>query len=202
MIKQQEERAILVIASRLLGYPTAELVKDHQDINECVEENIETSELEIELVASYDPLFRLPSQEIQELYVATFDLKSKLGLYLTAHELGDSTKRGAALIKLQKIINQAGFEREGDELADYMPMLFEFLAVAPEAPNHDRLYRRLAVAIQRMLNNIDEGNPYAGILQVLMRYVFPEPTKEEVARLEFDREEADLEELPYPIMYQ
>src|SRR5699024_5797587 len=128
--------------------------------------------------------------------------KSKLGLYLTAHELGDSSKRGAALIKLQKIINEAGFEREGNELADYMPMLFEFLAVVPDTSNHERLYRRLAVALQRMLNNMEESNPYVGILQILMEVVFPQPTKDEVVMLEFDREEADLEELPYPIMYQ
>ncbi|UJL48136.1 nitrate reductase molybdenum cofactor assembly chaperone [Virgibacillus sp. NKC19-16] len=199
---KQEEQAVLVIASRLLGYPTDTFIEEKQNIQECVEENIETSELKIELIASYDPLFRLSSQEIRELYVSTFDLKSKLGLYLSAHEFGDSSKRGAALIKLQKIINEAGFEREGDELADYMPMLFELLAVVPESKYHERLYRRLAVAIQRMLNNIDTENPYKGILQVLMRYIFPEPTTEEVAKLEFDREEADLEELPYPIMYQ
>ncbi|WP_373894843.1 nitrate reductase molybdenum cofactor assembly chaperone [Virgibacillus natechei] len=199
---REEERAVLVIASRLLGYPTDAFAKEKQDIHTCVEENLETNELKMELVASYEPLFRLPSQEIRELYVSTFDLKSKLGLYLTAHEFGDSSKRGAALIKLQKIINEAGFEREGDELGDYMPMLFEFLAVAPGSKYHARLYRRLAVAIQRMLNNIDAENPYKGILQVLIRHIFPEPTTEEVAKLEFDREEADLEELPYPIMYQ
>ncbi|MBY7142035.1 nitrate reductase molybdenum cofactor assembly chaperone [Virgibacillus sp. NKC19-3] len=198
----QEERAVLVIASRLLGYPAENLSQERLDIQECVEENVETRELKQDLIAAYDSLFRLPSQEIRELYVSTFDLKSKLGLYLSAHEFGDSAKRGAALIKLQKIVNQAGFEREGDELADYMPMLFEFLAVAPESKEHERLYRRLGTAIGRMLNNIDAENPYKGILQVLMRHVFPEPTKEEVEKLEFDREEADLEELPYPIMYQ
>jgi nitrate reductase delta subunit len=35
-----------------------------------------------------------------------------------------------------------------------------------------------------------------------MKHVFPTPTKEEIEQLELGREEADLEELPYPIMYQ
>lgn len=198
---EQQERALLAIASRLLSYPDEAFMHEQKDIKECIEENIESFELLRALEKTFVPLNSLTLQEIRELYVATFDLKSKLGLYLTAHELGDSSKRGAGLIKLQKIVNEAGFEREEGELADYIPMLLEFLAVAPEDPRHERLQRRLAVAVQRMVNNIAEDNPYAAVLLLLMEHVFPVPTKEEVEKLEFEREDADLEELPYPIMY-
>src|SRR5699024_1918423 len=140
-------------------------------------------------------------EDLRKLYVSTFDLRAKNGLYLTAHELGDSNKRGAALIKMQKIINQAGYDRIDDDLADYIPMLFEFLAVAPDSQDNERLIRRLAVAVQRIMENLPDENPYFNFLQVLMDVVFPRPTKKEIERLEFEREEADLEELPYPIMY-
>lgn len=196
----QEKRAILIIASRLLDYPSKPFAK--QEIDEFVSESVETDKLRQDLKKVYEPLCLLSSKDIQELYVGTFDLKSKLGLYLTAHELGDSNKRGAALIKLQKIVNQAGFERVEGELADYMPMLFEFLAVAPDTKDRDRLFRRLAVAIEQMKSNLEEKNLYFGILQLLMEYVFPKPTEEEMKQLENGREKADLEELPYPIMYQ
>ncbi|WP_404452298.1 nitrate reductase molybdenum cofactor assembly chaperone [Virgibacillus necropolis] len=198
----QQQRALLAITSRLLSYPLDTFKQEQTDIKNCIMENITSEELLKELETAFVSLHSLTLQELQELYVATFDLKSKLGLYLTAHELGDSSKRGAALIKLQKIINEAGFERMEGELADYMPMLFEFLAVAPEDSHHERLQRRLAVAVQRMVNNIADENPYSAILLILMEYVFPVPTKEEVEKLEFEREEADLEEMPYPIMYQ
>ncbi|MFZ3577277.1 nitrate reductase molybdenum cofactor assembly chaperone [Virgibacillus sp. DJP39] len=198
----QQERALIAIASRILSYPDETFDKDKKEISNIIAENISSKQLMNELEEIFIPLYGLTLQEIQELYVATFDLKSKLGLYLTAHELGDSSKRGAALIKLQKMVNEAGFERVEGELADYIPMLLEFLAVSPADNDHTRLQRRLAVAFQRMLNNIPENNPYAPFLLVLMRHVFPEPTKEEVEKLEFEREEADLEELPYPIMYQ
>ncbi|HLQ71181.1 MAG TPA: nitrate reductase molybdenum cofactor assembly chaperone, partial [Bacillota bacterium] len=84
----------------------------------------------------------------------------------------------------------------------YIPMLFEYLAVSPDDENTDRLIRRLAVAVQRMKDHISGDNPYAIILYVLMEFIFDEPTKEEIEKLEFDREEADLEDLPYPMLYQ
>src|SRR5690625_4443961 len=198
----EQNRTILIIASRLLNYPT-DSSDEKQNIYECIEEDITNKTLKEELTHACDELFKLSPLEREELYVFTFDLKSKQCLYLTAHELGDSTKRGAALIKLQKIVNQAGFEREVGELADYIPMLFEFLAVVPGVtPDIERLSQRLGVAIYRILENIDKENPYTAILTLLMDYIFPVPTQEQIEKLEFDREEADLEELPYPIMYQ
>ncbi|WP_106497469.1 nitrate reductase molybdenum cofactor assembly chaperone [Lentibacillus sp. Marseille-P4043] len=198
---EQQERALLIIASRLLNYPDDHFFEEKHDIYDCLEENILSTELRDKLNTALTTLYGYSLQDLRELYVATFDLKAKHGLYLTAHELGDSNKRGAALIKLQNIIASAGFERIDDELADYMPMLFEFLAAAPASQENERLVRRLAVAIQRILNNLPNNNPYFHILSILMEFIFPEPTKEEIEKLEFDREEADLEELPYPIMY-
>ncbi|MEW9676205.1 nitrate reductase molybdenum cofactor assembly chaperone [Lentibacillus sp. L22] len=198
---EQQDRALLVIASRLLTYPEDDFFDQARDITECMEETMMGLPMFKELEKALKPFYKYRVPELQQVYVATFDLKAKQGLYLTAHELGDSNKRGAALIKLQKIINKAGFERVDDELADYMPMLFEFLATAPDSPDNERLIKRLAAAIQRIMNHMPEESPYYPVLAVLMTFIFPQPTKEEIEKLEFEREEADLEELPYPIMY-
>ncbi|GGB60634.1 nitrate reductase molybdenum cofactor assembly chaperone [Virgibacillus dakarensis] len=198
---EQQERALIMIASRLLTYPDDNFSTLAEDIKECMEENISLAGLREELDMALKPIFHYSLPELQKLYVTTFDLKANQGLYLTAHELGDSNKRGAALIKLQKVINKAGFERVDDELADYMPMLFEFLAAAPDNQENKRLVRRLAVAIHRIMGHLPASNPYYNVLAILMAYIFPEPTKAEIEKLEFEREEADLEELPYPIMY-
>lgn len=196
-----QQRACLLIASRLLSYP-ANTDEERVDIHECIEENIDSNALKMRLYAASSSVFDLDELERQEVYVSTFDLRSKLGLYLTGHEFGDSNKRGAAIIQMQNIISKAGFDRVDDELADYIPMLFEFLVVTPEDKNSMRLVQRLAVAVQRMKDNISGDNPYAIILYVLMEFIFDEPTKEEIEKLEFDREEADLEDLPYPMLYQ
>ena len=196
-----EKRAILVIAARLLDYPADGIKELINDIEELVENLIAATDIKEAIRQMYQPLCNFNDTEIQELYVETFDLKTKLGLYLTAYELGDSSRRGSALIKLQKIINQSGFERTGEELVDYIPMLLEFLAVAPENHESNHLQKRLAVAINYMSEHINQQNPYGGIFKMLMKHIFPTPTKEEIEQLELGREEADLEELPYPIMY-
>lgn len=196
-----DKRTILMMCSHLLGYPSEKFIEEHKELEAVL---LKEGSLTVKqhIVDAYAPLNQLSRQKQQEVYVETFDLTSALGLYLTAHEYGDSTKRGAALIKLQKLVNQAGFERVEGELADYMPMLLELLAVTNHTSEHQRLMKRMAVAVQRMVNSIDLDNPYAGILQLLMKFVFPNPTKQEIEKLEFTREEADLETLPYPIMYQ
>jgi len=139
---------------------------------------------------------------IQELYVQTFDLKTNSGLYLTAYELGDSNMRGAALIRLQKMINEAGFERDDADLADYIPMLLEFLAVADTTDGTERLQKRVGVAVHYMKERMAGDNPYTNIVALLTDYIFEKPSEEEIKELVSGREEADLEELPYPIMYQ
>lgn len=198
----EQEQIILMIAARLLSYPPESMDELRQDIQVCVKEEMNPGVEKNELQKVCDRLFRFTPKMLRELYVSTFDLKSKLGLYLTAHEFGDSPKRGAALIKLQNTISEAGYERVDDELADYIPMLLEFLAVSPTSVEHVRLHKRLAIAIHRMLSNMENVNPYVGMLRILSIHVFPKPTEADIAEMENNREEADLEELPYPMMYQ
>ncbi|WP_066255058.1 nitrate reductase molybdenum cofactor assembly chaperone [Neobacillus drentensis] len=197
-----ESSALLVIMSRILEYPNDEFFEERPIIEKFVNEQIHIEAQRMEILERIAPLFEMGQKKLQELYVETFDYKEKTSLYLTAHELGDSRKRGAALIKLQKLICEAGFEYEGKELADYIPMLLELLAVAPGEENIIRLTRRLSYAIHRLLNNLPGSNPYHNAIDLLMMFVFTAPEKEEIAFLENEREEADLDELPYPVMYR
>jgi nitrate reductase molybdenum cofactor assembly chaperone NarJ/NarW len=197
-----ESSALLVIMSRILEYPNDDFFEERPIIEKFVNKQIHIETHRKEILERIDPLFEMGQKKLQELYVETFDYKEKTSLYLTAHELGDSRKRGAALIKLQKLICEGGFEYEGKELADYIPMLLELLAVAPEEENFIRLRRRMSYAIHRLLNNLPSSNPYHKAIDLLMMFVFTAPEKEEIALLENEREEADLDELPYPVMYR
>jgi nitrate reductase molybdenum cofactor assembly chaperone NarJ/NarW len=197
-----EAIVILITISRILNYPDKSFIDEQLAMNEFLNDELSDTKIRKEVVKNLSPLYELSLEELQELYVETFDYKEQTNLYLTAHELGDSRKRGAALIKLQKLINECGFEYEGQELADYIPMLLELTAVAPEGKEIDFLSRRLAFAINRLVNNLPKSNPYHNAIGLLMKFVFEVPGKEEITLLENDREEADLDELPYPMMYQ
>ncbi|MEH7225144.1 nitrate reductase molybdenum cofactor assembly chaperone [Bacillus sp. JJ1566] len=197
-----EAKAILMIMSRILDYPDQTLLENYPDLEKYVNEEVGSVNMRNEILERIAPLFKMPLLELQELYVDTFDYKDRTSLYLTSHELGDSRKRGAALIKLQKLIVEGGFEYHGKEIVDYIPMLFELLAHAPEGENFERLYRRLAFAVNRIHKNLFDSNPYHKIVNLLMMFVFEAPEAEEITLLENQREEADLEELPYPMLYQ
>jgi nitrate reductase molybdenum cofactor assembly chaperone NarJ/NarW len=197
-----EEKVILVIMARVLEYPQENYREEFASMKELLENEISSASMRKEIVERLEPLYQISLLNLQKIYVETFDYKEATGLYLTAHELGDSRKRGASLIKLQKMICEAGFEYEGTELVDYIPMLLELLAYAPEKEHFRRMARRMSLAIHRIATNLPSSNPYSKVVEVLTMFVFEAPDSEEIALLENQREEADLDELPYPMTYQ
>lgn len=199
---KDEKKAILVILSRLLDYPDQTFIDEQSSILSLIKEYLLSDDVQDEVLKRITPLYSMNLKDLQELYVETFDYKERTNLYLTAHELGDSRKRGVALIQLQKLICEVGYEYEGKELADYIPMLLELLAIAPEDEKFINLSRRVAYAINRLLDNLPSGNPYKNAVELLMMNVFEAPGLEEISSLEILREEADLDELPYPLMYR
>lgn len=196
-----EKKAILMLLSRILDYPYTTFTEEQATITGLIRECISSEDIQKEVLCRIDLFYQLPLAQLEQLYVETFDYKEKTNLYLTAHELGDSRKRGSALIQLQKLISEAGFEYVGKDLADYIPMLLELLAVTPEEEKYIKLSRRIAYAIDRILTNLPDDNPYKKALELGMMYVFETPDAEEISALEKLREEADLDELPYPLMY-
>jgi nitrate reductase molybdenum cofactor assembly chaperone NarJ/NarW len=120
--KELLDRLILVTMSRLLTYPDSNFLDERSSIEEFISEYLSSAKIRKEVLKSINPLYEMMLKDLQELYVETFDYKEEANLYLTAHELGDSRKRGAALIKLQKLICESGYDYEGKDLADYIPM--------------------------------------------------------------------------------
>lgn len=198
----EQSRVVLAIASRVLSYPDDERNHELTDILDAIREELESEQLRQKLNFAIKPLYQIPIQHLKELYVETFDLKEKVGLYLTAHELGDSRKRGMELIELQSMIQSCGFLYRIDELADYIPMLYEFLAASGESEAVERLSVRLSLVTERIRKNLADDNLYKPIVSVLMDEVFEQPSEEDLEKLEQSREKADLDPMPYPLMYK
>ncbi|MFC4386894.1 nitrate reductase molybdenum cofactor assembly chaperone [Gracilibacillus marinus] len=195
---REKEAELLLVAAHLLDYPSKQTIEMVQEwINTSNHWSMERNQLQLLI----RPFQMMSFIELEKLYVNTFDLKAEIGLYLTAYEVGDSNKRGASLIQLQKIINQAGFERNDKELADYIPMLYELIAIMEETDDAIRLWKRLGTVTQTIYQNIPKTNLYFPIFELLMTYVFEAPSDKELEEMERNRETTDLAELPYPIMY-
>ncbi len=198
----EQSRIILAIASRMLSYPSDDYRHDQSDIFAAIMEDLDSEVLRQKLNHAMMPLSQLPLSIIKEQYVETFDLKEKTGLYLTAHELGDSRKRGMELITLQTMIQNAGFVYRLDELADYIPLLYEFLAVTEDSEETALLQTRISLVTARIHKFLTEDSLYRAIFSILLDEVFKGIKLEELEKLEQSRENPDLDPMPYPLMYQ
>ena len=203
-------RAVLVAASRLLSYPDraswallleiAASLREYRDSDSAgCSDAVELLALVAERLHTGDG----DGADREARYVATFDFHEPASLYLTAHELGDSRRRGQALIELRALLRASGFEETGDELPDYLPLLLEFLAHAPaEAPADviQALEQRLAAVCAQIQESLDAASPYRDVFVALLS-MLPEPEGTDPKRLETRREQADTEAMPYPLHY-
>lgn len=68
--------------------------------------------------------------ELQELYVHTFDFHKNATLYMTYFKFEDAKERGQMLAKLKVMYEMFGLNMPDSELSDYLPLICEFLYAA------------------------------------------------------------------------
>jgi nitrate reductase delta subunit len=105
--------------------------------------------------------------ELATTYVETFDLRRHTSLYLTWYLHGDTRKRGMALLRLKRLYAAAGLELDGGELPDYLPLVLEFAALAPDGAG-DTLLREHRPSLELLRHGLhDPESPYADLLDAL-----------------------------------
>lgn len=150
----------------LLQYPDETLMRCRPEISEAIAE-IDDPQARKMLRRFRDCLGDTPLIDLQEQYTAAFDMASATCLNLTYHLLGDDAERGRVLSTLQQVYDRAGYGAAAPELPDYLPMVLEFLAIQPDAPNTDRLWSLLG-AVRTIAQRLSAaGSPYAPLLEHL-----------------------------------
>ena len=102
--------------------------------------------------------------EIEEPYTAAFDLSPETALNLTYHLMGDSEARGRSLAELLQIYRTVGCDPRGSELPDFLPLMLEFLAIAPQLPDSALFYACLGAVAAVAQRLKEKSHPYAGLL--------------------------------------
>jgi nitrate reductase molybdenum cofactor assembly chaperone NarJ/NarW len=100
--------------------------------------------------------------EVAAHYVATFDLRRRCALYLTYYRYGDTRKRGMAMLTFTAAYRAAGYEPDGGELPDYLPMVLDFAALSPRGESLLRAHRADLELVRRALHQAD--TPYAALV--------------------------------------
>jgi len=165
------------IISLLLQYPDQHLEDARTAIVEAVAALPSANQRDaLQLFLDYWRLQQLVA--LQQEYVRTFDFQKRLSLYLTYYLFGDRRQRGMALLRLKKRYAAAGLPPSGTELPDYLPVLLEFAAYAPDMYGRELLGEfRSAIELLRMAL-YDTGSAYGHLLDALCA-ALPALTREE-----------------------
>jgi nitrate reductase delta subunit len=170
----------LKLVSVLLQYPSAEAREAVTGL-----EPVELAPLrgrQAERIASFLEWYRgRPLDELCGAYVETFDFARQRSLHLTYHLHGDSRQRGLALSRLKAAYADAGLEGDPGELPDFLPLMLEFCAFAPESGRE--LLDRHRPAIELIRDSLNrEESPYGLLLDAVVDGL-PGLTERQMARI-------------------
>ncbi|WAZ26397.1 nitrate reductase molybdenum cofactor assembly chaperone [Streptomyces cinnabarinus] len=171
--QEAESRTLVLrLCSLLLQYPDAELAAARPVLTATVEA-LPPSPAAEHLAAYTAWCTEQEPEALERHYVEMFDLRRKSSLYLTYYLHGDTRRRGMALLTLAQRYRAAGWDTDGSELPDHLPVVLEFAALggprAGEAPL--RQHRRGLELIQRALTDAD--SPYRHVLAALLTLLPP-----------------------------
>ncbi|MGH3868068.1 MAG: nitrate reductase molybdenum cofactor assembly chaperone [Pseudonocardiaceae bacterium] len=119
------------IISILLRYPDDQVLARLGDVSAALPA-IDNPRVRTSMVGVVDWLGTVTATEAAQYYVSTFDHTRRCSLYLTYYRHGDTRARGMALLALKHTYRSAGYEPPERELPDFLPLILEFAALAPE----------------------------------------------------------------------
>ncbi|MFT8822660.1 nitrate reductase molybdenum cofactor assembly chaperone [Liquorilactobacillus satsumensis] len=112
--------------------------------------------------------------EQQSHYTGLFEMNQRYTLYMTYYKLTDSRERGVVLAKLKMLYEMFGVSISGNELADYLPLILEFLSIADFEADPRKQDLQLAIQVvengtYELLKNavIEIEDPYFQLIQII-----------------------------------
>lgn len=200
MMSKESKQDLFKIFAFLLGYPEGtDFWNGIEELKSYIE-SIADSTIKSFLLHTLEVWNACHPNDLRREYIQTFDFRETTCLYLTAHEYGDSRERGVALIELQRLLRECGYEVLATELPDYLPLVFELLAVKPADVQTDELENRMAHVCHRILDHLGSNSSYNGLFCAILA-TLPQVRYEGETTSFPKRQHADLDPLPYPLNF-
>jgi nitrate reductase delta subunit len=159
---------IFALASVLLSYPDAELIGLRTELVHATE-SLPHSAPAKELVTFARWFESADADALPVDYVRTFDMRRRTALHVTYFVYGDTRNRGMALLELKQRYRLAGFAPSDTELPDFLPMLLQFAAEAPDGHGEAAL-RTVRTGIELLFRSLkDAKSPYAHVVDAIRR---------------------------------
>ena len=152
--------------SNLLGYPSSDLTEQTQTCIDLLQ--TDHPKLAEKMVNFLDFTKNTPLGRLEEIYTGTFDINPACHIFAGHILFGESFKRGAFLAKLEEEYQNRNFDK-GPELADHIPLLFNFLENLPPEDDlgNDLITNCLIPVFEKMNGNFKDNssNPYVPVLR-------------------------------------
>jgi len=156
------------VLSKLIDYPSDELMENLDSVIEFVSESSEIDDSEKKIIMEFISWMRIHTTTgIQQSYVETFDMVPEHDLHLTHHIFGDDNGRGPALIDLSEHFKNEGLEVKDGEIPDFLPLILEYVATLDDMES--RVFLGDAKKIIKVIaDNLDEAkSPYAKLIRIV-----------------------------------
>lgn len=112
-------------------------------------------------------LIDLPTEALQEQFIATFDFDPKCSLDIGWHLYGENYDRGDFLVRLRDLLLRHGID-EGHELPDHLPQVLRLLSRLPADEAASLAAESVVPAVAKILEGLGERE---GAYSALMRGV-------------------------------
>jgi nitrate reductase molybdenum cofactor assembly chaperone NarJ/NarW len=164
--KSTHSRTLFKLLSILLQYPDRQVLEAEEEIAAAIGA-LPASKQREAIERFWTSWTEATPTARAQRYVQTFDFQKRGGLYLSFYLEGDKRQRGMILLRLKRLFAASGLVLEGNELPDYLPVLLEFAALAPEGYGNTILdeFRPAIEVVRTSLR--DRGSPYAHVLDAL-----------------------------------
>jgi nitrate reductase delta subunit len=124
---------ILKVISRLLDYPSQDLIDHADELVGVVNSSSLSMENKAQLAAFIRSLAATDLYDAQERYDLLFERGRSLSLLLFEHVHGESRDRGQAMVDLMAEYTGHGFDINSEQMPDYIPLFLEFLSEQDES---------------------------------------------------------------------
>jgi nitrate reductase molybdenum cofactor assembly chaperone NarJ/NarW len=123
LVKLHQYREAFSFFTEHLSYPN-ELEFDSDYFNACFKRDFPGYE---QVLLYWKTIQNYDLEELQGLYIETFDFHKSSTLYLTYPKFQDSKERGQMLARLKVLYEMYGLTMPKGELSDYLPIMCEFI---------------------------------------------------------------------------
>lgn len=136
------------VVGALLRYPDIALMEALPAIRQAaIDDAVPHSD---GVVALIDDWLDTPIGDLQARYVERFDMHRSCALDMSWHQFGDRRQRGLVLLNLVQTYQRFGFGPASGELPDWLPLMLEFAAEAPDGAGRALLADwRVAIEVVR-----------------------------------------------------